>query len=218
MARARRRAAPRIEEDVRARVLAGAVKLIEAHGLAALSMREVARAAGVSHQAPYHYFEDREAILAALAGEGFTILTRRLENAAAHAEGTTAAERLAELGTTYIHFACDHPALFRIMFRPDVVRPDRFPTLASCSDRAFQTLPAAIQACIVEGLSPEPNELALVVLGWSVCHGLSCLLLDGPLAYKIPHVATARDAVIEQVMDAMRRMFEARTTRPKRRR
>lgn len=216
MSRARKAAVhARPEEDVRARVLAGAVKLIEARGLDAFSMREVARAAGVSHQAPYHYFEDREAILAAIALEGFAILSRRLENAAVHAEGT-AAQRLAELGRTYVHFACDHPALFRVMFRPDCVHPQRFPELERMGERAFQVLPAAVQACIREGLPDEPSAIALVVLCWSTCHGLACLLLDGPLALKLPDVAASREAVVDQAMLAMQLLVEARAERPAR--
>jgi AcrR family transcriptional regulator len=212
MPRARKAAAVRSkpDEDVRARVLAAAVKLIGEQGLDALSMREVARAAGVSHQAPYHYFEDREAILAAIALEGFTILARRLENAALHAEGT-ASERLAELGRAYIHFACDQPALFRVMFRPDCVSPERFPELQSCGDRAFQTLLLSVKSCIDEGRPPEPSGTALVVLCWSTCHGLACLLLDGPLALKLPDVAKSREAIIDETMEAMKRLVDART-------
>ena len=64
--------------DLRQKVLDASLALIEEGGLDRLSMREVARKAGVSHQAPYHYFSDREAILAALAGEGFlTVETPR---------------------------------------------------------------------------------------------------------------------------------------------
>src|SRR5438105_1608095 len=87
-------------EDVRARVLGAAMRLIEEGGLASLSMREVARAAGVSHQAPYHWFADREAILAAMAEEGFRLLTDRLE--AATVPGSSASEHLESLGRAYV--------------------------------------------------------------------------------------------------------------------
>jgi AcrR family transcriptional regulator len=71
--------------DLRQKVLDASLTLIEEGGLDRLSMREVARKAGVSHQAPYHYFDDREAILAALAGEGFSKLGQSLMRAAAQA-------------------------------------------------------------------------------------------------------------------------------------
>jgi AcrR family transcriptional regulator len=209
MARTRGSHAQKLPDDVRGRVLAAAVKLIEKDGLAALSMREVARAAGVSHQAPYHYFEDRESFLAAIAEEGFTILAQRLENAAD--PGEVASVRIATLGRVYVEFACDHPALFRVMFRPDFVDADRFPEMRKCSARAFDILPTAIQACIEEGLPPEPSVQALLVLGWSMAHGLACLLLDGPLAQKLPEAVNERDALIRDVMGAMRALIDARS-------
>jgi AcrR family transcriptional regulator len=74
--------------DLRERILDATVTLIEADGLAALSMREVARRAGVSHQAPYHHFTDRQAILAAIAEEGFKRLNAGLASAAGSPVGT----------------------------------------------------------------------------------------------------------------------------------
>jgi AcrR family transcriptional regulator len=197
------------DDDVRGRVLNAAVKLIDRGGLAGLSMREVARAAGVSHQAPYHYFEDREAIFAALAEEGFKILTLRLENSIAADE--LAVDRFVRAGQTYVEFALDHPALFRIMFRPDMVAMDRFPEARACGDRAFQIVPLLVQACIDDGLPAEPSVQALVVLAWSLPHGLACLMLDGPLAMKVPATAEAREAITRDVMTAMRALLVARS-------
>lgn len=198
-------------EDVRGRVLRAAVRLIGEAGLASLSMREVARAAGVSHQAPYHYFDDREAILAALAEEGFTILSTRLERARDPSEPPAA--RMASLGRAYVQFACDHPSLFRVMFRPDFVDAERFPSLRACGERAFATLPASLKECVAAGLPAEPSFDAHVVLAWSLVHGLACLILDGPLALKLPDAAKARDAMIDDVMADMRLLLEARMPR-----
>lgn len=203
-----RSVASALDDDVRGRVLNAAVKLIDKGGLAGLSMREVARAAGVSHQAPYHYFEDREAIFAALAKDGFEILALRLENSIEVTD--PAVDRFCRAGQTYVEFALDHPALFRIMFRPDVVAMERFPEAHACGERAFQTLPTIVQACIAEGLPAEPNVEALIVLAWSIPHGLACLMLDGPLAFKIPATAAAREQITINVMAAMRALLVAR--------
>src|ERR671910_1744533 len=91
--------------DLRAAVLAAASKMIEKEGLAALSVREAARRAGVSHNAPYRHFPDREALLAALAEEGFSLLGESLENRSGR-----------ELGEAYVRFALAHPQRFRLMF------------------------------------------------------------------------------------------------------
>lgn len=197
------------DDDVRGRVLNAAVKLIDKGGLAGLSMREVARAAGVSHQAPYHYFEDREAIFAALAEEGFKILTLRLENSIATDE--LAVDRFVRAGQTYVEFALDHPALFRIMFRPDMVTMERFPGARACGEQAFEIVPRLVQACIDDGLPAEPSVQALVVLAWSLPHGLACLMLDGPLAMKVPETVAAREAITRDVMAAMRALLVARS-------
>ncbi|MFI5308928.1 MAG: TetR/AcrR family transcriptional regulator [Polyangiales bacterium] len=107
---------------LRERILQASVELIEVEGLAALSLREVARRAGVSHQAPYHHFADREAILGAIAEQGFRILRAALERAVAHGRDVhSAAESLAACGRAYVEFACEHPAHFRVMFRPELV-------------------------------------------------------------------------------------------------
>jgi AcrR family transcriptional regulator len=209
-AAARSKKATPVAEDVRGRVLAAAVKLIDKDGLAALSMREVARAAGVSHQAPYHYFQDRESILAALAEEGFNLLTTRLDSAVDPAQTST--ERLTTLGRVYAEFACDQPALFRLMFRPDFVAVERFPGVRDCGKRAFDALFASVQACVDDGLPPVPSTLSLVVLSWSLVHGLACLLLDGPLNLKLPDATKDRDALIRDVVAAMGALVESART------
>lgn len=204
---ARTRATTTPEDDVRGRVLTAAVTLIDKVGLAGISMREVARAAGVSHQAPYHYFEDRESILAALCEEGFTILAERLSKGRDPTE--TPIGRFTALARIYVEFAFDHPAMFRLMFRPDMVDIQRFPSAKACGDRAFAELITAVQDCVDAGLFPGRSQQGLVVLGWSLAHGLACLLLDGPLAMKVPDAAVAQENVIAETLAVMRSLLES---------
>ena len=195
-------------DDVRGRVLSAAVRLIDEGGLDRLSMREVARAAGVSHQAPYHYFEDREAILASLAEEGFKALSKRLGNARTGIEAP--AERLSAIARGYVEFAIDHPAMFRVMFRKDVVDTERFPACRLRGDDAFARVGEIVSEIVAEGLPAEPSPQALMVLFWSFAHGLACLILDGPLAKKIPDAETARDQLIADTVMALQHLVEAR--------
>jgi AcrR family transcriptional regulator len=90
----------------RSAVLAAAARLIEKEGVAGLSVREAARRAGVSHNAPYRHFRDRDSLLAGLAEEGAVILERALEGRSGR-----------ELGEAYVRFALEHPQRFRLMFR-----------------------------------------------------------------------------------------------------
>ena len=200
------------EDDVRGRILSAAVEATLEGGLADLSMRDVARRAKVSHQLPYHYFTDREGILAAIAEDGFSRLAARLRSALDRAKSASAPERFAIAGRTYVMFAVENPAHFRVMFRTDFVDVERFESAKTCADGAFSLLPMLVQELILEGLPPEPNPLVHVVLGWSVAHGLACLLLDGPIRRKLPEAASARDAVVKDVMEVMRTLIEARIT------
>ena len=163
--------------DLRSELLRTSRELLDEAGPSALSMREVARRAGCTHQAPYHYFANREAILAALVCEGFDELADRL--AVAH-EGLGDADLHAVLvasGNAYVEFALCHPGVFRVMFRPDVCDPERFPEVVRAGERARHELARLAKAVMGDGSQVEAE-----VLIWSGVHGLASLLLDGPLA------------------------------------
>ena len=131
--------------DLRQEILRTALALLNESGVSALSMREVARRAGVTHQAPYHHFGDRESILAELAAQGFEELTRRLTQAHALAASDLRAAVIAS-GRAYIDFALSHPGVFRIMFRPETCDPARFPAVQAAGDAAQATLIELVDA------------------------------------------------------------------------
>ena len=163
--------------DLRSELLRTSRELLDEAGPSALSMREVARRAGCTHQAPYHYFANREAILAALVCEGFDELADRL--AVAH-DGLGSADLHAVLvasGNAYVEFALRRPGVFRVMFRPDVCDPERFPEVVQAGQRARRELARLAEAVMGDGAQVEAE-----VLIWSGVHGLASLLLDGPLA------------------------------------
>ena len=163
--------------DLRSELLRTSRELLDEAGPSALSMREVARRAGCTHQAPYHYFANREAILAALVCEGFDELADRL--AVAH-DGLGSADLHAVLvasGNAYVEFALRRPVVFRVMFRPDVCDPERFPEVVQAGQRARRELARLAEAVMGDGAQVEAE-----VLIWSGVHGLASLLLDGPLA------------------------------------
>ena len=170
--------------DLRRDLLVTSRALLDEGGPGALSLREVARRAGCTHQAPYHYFEDRESILAALVAEGFDDLAQRLRaaNELAGAEGVRAA--LEASGAAYVDFALSRAGVFRIMFRPDVCNPARFPDVQQAGARSRAELTRL--ADIVHGEKATP---ALATLLWAHVHGLACLLVDGPLAHQFPSEA-----------------------------
>lgn len=166
--------------DLRQRILDASEQLLETEGLSALSMREVARRSGVTHQAPYHHFADRESILAELVTRGFDELTRRLVRAnARHVPGQSLRLRI-ESGEAYVGFAIDHPGVFRIMFRPEVCDAMRFPAARAASERAYAELQRMVS--LAHG---EVAEEGMSAVYWAQVHGLACLLIDGPVGRQI---------------------------------
>lgn len=195
------------QDDLRERVLRASVELIETEGLAALSMREVARRAGVSHQAPYHHFKDREAILAAVAERGFELLNDALTKARTEATGPTHSVELA--GIAYVKFACDHSAYFRIMFRPELVKVSDHSEVDHIADQTFTHLPQMVADCMKAGLPEDLGTETMAAFLWSVAHGFACLLIDGPLAEKVPAIGQEPDKAIRSLACAFRRMLDA---------
>lgn len=170
------------ETNLRQKVLKASLALIGEGGLDRLSMREVARKAGVSHQAPYHHFADREAILAALAGEGFARLKQELERAAA-STGEDTAKAVEAMGYAYVDFALRHPAYFQVMFRADAVPLENYPEAQRQEDAAF----ARLVQMIDDAFSARPAEARqkIAIVCWALVHGLATLLLEGSLARKV---------------------------------
>lgn len=162
--------------DLRRAVLAAAVEAIEERGLGLLSLRDVARRAGVSHTAPVHHFGDKAGMLTALATEGFDLLAQAL----GPGDGETI--DLVDAGVIYVQFAVDHRAHFEVMFRPDLHHPDE-PALAVARDRAGDLLTNTVVAA-TDTPPGQQTELASVA-AWSLVHGFATLWLAGALPEQI---------------------------------
>lgn len=188
--------------DLRRALLEAAEALLARRGSAGVSLREAARAVGVSHNAPYRHFPDRAALLAALAEEGFARLRTALEAAAAAApEGG----RVAATGRAYLAFARAHRGLYLLMFGPEV-RIGAHPALAAAAASALDVLREAARAdgaiAAAEAPSPPPGGAAaarhLVIGAWALVHGLAHLIADVRLAGDL--AADGYAALIEDVL------------------
>ncbi len=166
--------------SLRETVLRAAVDHIAAHGPDGLSFRQVAAAAGVSHQAPYHHFADRTGIFQAIALEGFTLFTAALRRAAERTDIDTSTALL----EAYVAFALEHTGHFRVMFRTDLTHIGDAPELAAVADGSFDVLVDHVQAVL--GAQATVDDIReRVVTMWSLAHGLATLLIDGPLEDKV---------------------------------
>ena len=150
--------------------------LLNECGPSSLSMREVARRAGCTHQAPYHYFQGREAILVALVEEGYRDLERALCEARETSEGRAPQDATRAAGHAYLACALANPGVFRIMFRSDMYDAGAHPGLHAASLAARSQLRSL--ATLAYGTEDPRAEVTL----WAYVHGLATLVLDGPPA------------------------------------
>jgi AcrR family transcriptional regulator len=155
---------------LRQAVIAAAVAEVEAVGAANLSMREIARRAGVSHAAPAHHFGDKAGIFTAIATEGFRLAAAAIGPVAAAPGGFVYG------GIAYIRFALEHRGHFEVMFRPDLYHADD-PDLAAARTAAFDVLYGSARAA-----SSADDVTGLVLAGWSLSHGFATLWLTANLA------------------------------------
>jgi AcrR family transcriptional regulator len=154
--------------NLRAALLDAALDEIAERGPMALSLRELARRAGVSHAAPAHHFGDKAGLLTAIAADGFERLAAALE--AARPSGG-----FLEVGLAYVQFAVEHRPHFEVMFRPDLYRRDD-PAVRAAQGAAARELYGPAHDAF-----PEADALRVGIAGWAFVHGFVSLWLGGNL-------------------------------------
>lgn len=165
--------------DLRNALVNAGLRLIEEDGHADFALRDLARRVGVSAAALYAHFADKCALLAAIATDGFIQLGNALE-AAAGSDGD-AAEQFLRMGSAYVRFGMDHPALYKLMFASEELPAKRgeYPELQAAADAAFGLLTDALEHMQRRGfLRPgDPEDDGLSV--WAHVHGLTSLIITG---------------------------------------
>ena len=191
--------------DLRNALLRAGRALLAEGGGGALSLREAARRAGVSHAAPYRHFASKEALLAAIAEEGFRALGDEL--GAALAGDGDPLQRLGRMGQGYVRFALAHPAEVQSMFAA-LCEPGGVPaSLGEAATRAFGLLVGAVEACQRAGLVLGDDPLPAAVASWAVAHGLGLLLLQNalkPAGLGAPDAERATAMVVGMLRDGLR--------------
>jgi AcrR family transcriptional regulator len=178
---AMRRPKPYHHGHLREVLLQAAIQLIAEVGPAAFTLREVARRAGVSHNAPYRHFPDREDLLAAVAAQGFRELNSAMSVAAN--KQPSALGQLKHAGVAYVEFALRRPEHFTVMFDAPVSR-QKIPDSAEAAEQAFGTLMKLVKSCQDEGRLPTGDLRQLSLLAWSMVHGIAKLATAKRLPYE----------------------------------
>ena len=174
------------QPDLRERLLRAAEEEIAAVGPARASLRAIARRCGVSHQATAHHFEDRAGLFTALALEGFDHLCSRTRSAVQDVDPSGGRQVVAG-ATAYVEFALVRPAMFDVMFRPDLVRAAD-PRLLRAREayRALQV--ELLEGAQRSGWGRNAPAAELATLGWAAAHGLAVLERDALISDIHPEV------------------------------
>ncbi len=171
--------------DLRNALLEAALALVAKHGVEAFSLREAARAVGVSPAAAYRHFEDKDALLAALAHDAFGRLSQGMERAISRVPGEPgtpghAIAAFRAVGLAYVEFAVQHPSQFRVMFGPwcaDEQEP--LPSGAPGLRDPYTILVDSLDALVASGAVRAEARAGAEIAAWSTVHGLASLIVEG---------------------------------------
>jgi AcrR family transcriptional regulator len=193
-------------------LLEAAERVLERDGLAGLTLRAVAREAGVSHAAPTHHFGDLTGLVSELAAVGYRQFGAAM--AAAAAAGASLTEKAMARAKAYVAFAQAHPGLYGLMFRAERLDMKR-PSLHEAASASFAGLVDAVGASRHEQISDEAlslDQAAAIVRAWALLHGFTMLLLDDRLSDVLRRIPKGTD--VETLLEAMLRSTVGRTTEP----
>ena len=155
--------------NLRPALLAAAVEAIDEASPATVSLREVARRAGVTHAAAAYHFGDKAGLLTAVAADGYRLLGEALRDAQAHGS-------FLDVGVAYVRFAVGNRAYFEVMYRPELYRSD---------DADVLRARAAAARLLYGSDDPSAAEMEAGVAAWSLVHGLATLWLNGNLPARL---------------------------------
>jgi AcrR family transcriptional regulator len=193
--------APYHHGALRDALLQAAERVLERNGLAGLTLRAVAREAGVSHAAPTHHFGDLTGMVSELAAVGFRQFNAAM--VAAGAIGVSPLEKALARAKAYVAYAQAHPGMYGLMFRTERLDMSR-PSLCEAANASFAGLAGTIAATRQEQISDRTLSLeqaADIARAWSLVHGFTTLLLDGRLTDIMERLP--KDTSAEALLDAM---------------
>lgn len=168
--------------DLKNALIQAGVKILSKEGISGLSLRKVARQAGVSHAAPYAHFSDKQALIAAISTEGYKQLYSQITQVYKD-YSVDPAKLLIETAWAYIDFGLNEPDRFKLMFSSVLEMEKEYPDFVLYSKKTFAQIVKMIGACQEAGILRQgPTDLTAVSV-WSAVHGLVMLYLEGQISH-----------------------------------
>lgn len=180
--------------DLKNALIEAGIKILSKEGTAGLSLRKVAKQAGVSHSAPYAHFADKQSLIAAISTEGFKQLYAELDTAIL-AYPDDPKQQLVEGGWAYVQFAINNTDAFKIMFSGVLEKERDYPSFVEISHKTFERVLDIVKSCQEAGvLHSAPPEIMAVAV-WGQLHGIISLVLEGQVSHTVLDRFSVREIV-----------------------
>ena len=181
--------------DLKNALIKAGTEILGSEGLGGLSLRKVAKQAGVSHAAPYSHFTDKQALIAAISTEGFKQLYSQIE-AVKETYQTNPETLLIEAAWAYVQFALNTPDRFKLMFSSVLDKEKAYPDFVEASQKNFHQVVEIVEICQRAGIlkSGDPELIALSL--WGSVHGFISLLLEGQISHTVLEKAPLKDILV----------------------
>jgi AcrR family transcriptional regulator len=201
--------------DLKNALVKAGIDIISRDGLGGLSLRKVARKAGVSPTAPYAHFADKQALIAAISTSGYHRLYDQLVETISIHEGYPQ-RRLVEAGWTYVQFALSDPERFKGMFSGIIEQEKDYPEFREMAQKNFGLLVGLVKGCQDAGLLTQGPADMIAVRLWSTIHGFILLLLEGQISHTLLNRMSMRELVLLMLNEITQTDMDPKSLVPKR--
>ena len=181
--------------DLKNALIQAGVEILSQEGTGGLSLRKVALRAGVSHNAPYSHFPDKQSLIAAISTEGFYRLYDELD-AAISSHPDDPRQQLQQGAWAYAQFAIHNTETFKIMFSGVLEKEKEYPAFVEVSQKAFNRVVDVVRACQQAGVLRSGSPEVMAVAVWGQIHGIVSLMLEGQISHTVLDHFEIRDIVL----------------------
>ena len=188
-------ATPYHHGDLKNALIKAGTEILASEGLGGLSLRKVAKQAGVSHAAPYAHFKDKQALIAAISTEGFKQLHSQIESVKKTYQANPGS-LLIETAWAYVQFALNEPDRFKLMFSSALEKEKEYPDFVEISQKNFRQLVDIVEICQGANILKSADSELIALSVWGTAHGFVSLLLEGQISHTVLEKTPLKDNLV----------------------